>query len=433
MKYQITSLGCPKNRVDSELVASSFSQEGWESVANPQEADLVILNTCSFIEPAIEESVQEIKELLKIKKTHHFKFVVAGCLVDRDSLDLTEEFKGVDLIISSSQLINMPKIIKDGVSGFITGKKGLLYSADKHLVSSTYPHVYLKISEGCNNCCTYCTIPFIKGPYRSRKFEDIVNEAEYFLKLGYKELILVSQDSGLYGYDLYGELKLHELLKKITALDFEFWLRVLYVYPTRITPNLITVFSQEKKLLKYLDIPLQHTHSEILKGMGRNYDYQFILKLFSELRSSIPDIILRSTFIVGFPGEKEDNFKFLLQSLKELSLPRVGFFPYYSENGTKAANYLAKVRPSTIERRLLKAQETQEKIRMEFNKKQVGKVLEVLIEQDREQISGRSYMDAPEIDAQVIISEYSKKPKVGDIVKVLVTGFEEVDLIGKIV
>ncbi len=433
MKFQITSLGCPKNRVDSEIIASLLYPQNWSSVNLAEEAEVVIVNTCSFIKPAVEESLREIEDLLLLKTKYNFKLIVVGCMVDRFVEDFWKKYKGLDLVISSSLIPDLPRLMHENITGCLKGHKGLIYSSGEHFLSSTYPYSYLKISEGCDNHCSYCTIPYIKGSYRSRKIEEIVKEGEHFLKSGFKELILVSQDSGLYGYDLYGELKLAELLKKISSLPYNFWLRVMYIYPTRITPQLISVLASEKKIVKYLDIPLQHTHDDILKLMGRKYGYSFVKNLIRDLRNAIPEIVMRSTFIVGFPGEKEKHFNFLMNSLKELEIPRVGFFPYYDEEGTESSIYFDKVRSSLLVKRLNEAQNTQVLIREKFNKQQIGRVLEVLVEEAGEEVSGRSYMDAPEVDARVYIKAFKEKPKIGDFTKVQITKFEEVDLKGKIV
>ncbi|MBT9164115.1 MAG: Ribosomal protein S12 methylthiotransferase RimO [candidate division WS2 bacterium] len=433
MKYYLVSLGCPKNRVDSEVLASHLVKKGDEIVSHPDKADTVVINTCSFIKPAVDESLEEIHRLSKLKEKSGFKLILAGCLVDRFSTRSWHNYEGVDMAVSSSLLPQIPQFLKENKWETLLGPPGLLATSDDRQTISTFPYAYIKLSEGCDVKCSYCTIPNIKGQFRSRPLDDIVSEAENLLTRGIKELVLVSQDSGFYGKDLNGQYSLVHLLKKLNELPGSFWIRLMYLNPLRINDELIDTLADLEKVVKYIDLPLQHTHDDILKLMGRPYRYKFIVNLLEKIRKAIPEVALRSSFIIGFPGESRKHFSHLLHSLSDMRIPKAGFFPYYPEENTHAFSFAGRLPSRTVSRRLRESRELQASILEEYNKSRVGSIRELLVESNRGIVCGRLQYDAPEIDSRVYIQNKRKKVTIGEFVKVKIIGHEGVDLKGKLV
>ena len=433
MKYYLISLGCPKNRVDSEVLASHLVKNGDEIVTLPDKADTVVINTCSFIKPAVEESLDEIHRLSKIKGKYGFKLILAGCLIDRFSERSWHDYEGVDMAVSSSLLPQIPGLLRDNKWETLLGPLGLLATSNDRQTISTFPYAYIKLSEGCDIKCSYCTIPGIKGQFRSRPLDDIVTEAENLLAQGIRELVLVSQDSGFYGRDLNGKYSLVYLLNQLNQLSGHFWIRLMYLNPMRVNEELIDTLAGLEKVVKYIDLPLQHTHDDILKLMGRPYRYKFIINLLEKIRKAMPEVVLRSSFIVGFPGESRKHFNHLLHSFSEMHIPKAGFFPYYPEENTRAFTYPGRLSSWMVSRRLRESRELQATILEEYNKSQVGSIREVLVECNQGLVYGRLQFDAPEIDSLVYIQNKRRKLTVGEFVKVKIVGYEGVDLRGKLI
>lgn len=433
MKYYLITLGCSKNRVDSEVLASHLVKNGDEIVTVPDKADIVVINTCSFIKPAVEESLNEIHRLSKIKEKSGFKLILAGCLVDRFSERSWHNYKGVDMAVSSSLLPQIPGFLRDNKWETLLGPLGLLATSDDRRIISTFPYAYIKLSEGCNIKCSYCTIPGIKGQFRSRPLDDIVAEAENLLTKGIRELVLVSQDSGFYGRDINNKSSLAHLLIKLNELPGHFWIRLMYLNPIRIDDKLIDTLAGLEKVVKYIDLPLQHTHDEVLQRMGRSYRYKLIVNLLDKIRKAIPEVALRSSFIVGFPGESRKHFNHLLRALSDLHIPKAGFFPYYPEENTPAFAFKGRLSSLTVSRRLRESRELQASILEEYNKNLVGSIRELLVESNQGVVLGRLQYDAPEIDSLVYIKNKRKKLTIGEFVKVKIIGYEGIDLKGKLV
>jgi len=421
-KISLISLGCPKNLVDSENILALLGEKKYV-LTDVSEADLVILNTCAFIKPAVEETKEYIKKLISEKK----KLLVVGCFVQRYKEKL-KKYSGISGFVG----VGNPKKVISAVEDIFNNKRPVIISQNfTHKKNFprfilTYPYAYIKISEGCNNFCSYCLIPFLRGNLRSRKEKDIIDEAISLQKIGIKELILISQDTTSYGRDLKDGSTFTSLLKKLTKLQFS-WIRILYTYPSHIDHSLIEVIRKNKKICSYLDVPIQHAHPEILKKMGRPImDYE---KFFEELRKKIPDIHLRTTFIVGFPGEKEEHFNFLFNFIKKMKFDRVGFFKYFREKGTSAYNFPDQIPEEVKEERMRKLIELQKTISREKLKKMVGEKIDVLIDKKGEKFYlGRTEYDAPEIDGTVYVK--GEKLKIGGIYKVKIIKSADYDLYG---
>ena len=429
-KISLISLGCPKNLVDSENILALLGEKKYV-LTDVSEADLVILNTCAFIKPAVEETKEYIKKLISEKK----KLLVVGCFVQRYKEKL-KKYSGISGFVG----VGNPKKVISAVEDIFNNKRPVIISQNfTHKKNFprfilTYPYAYIKISEGCNNFCSYCLIPFLRGNLRSRKEKDIIDEAISLQKIGIKELILISQDTTSYGRDLKDGSTFTSLLKKLTKLQFS-WIRILYTYPSHIDHSLIEVIRKNKKICSYLDVPIQHAHPEILKKMGRPImDYE---KFFEELRKKIPDIHLRTTFIVGFPGEDESSFNELLRFLSKYKFDRAGFFKYSREKFTPAYGMLNQIDSKTKNERLKLAYQLQKRISDNIRKSFIGKKMDVIIEEISEDgyAFGRTERDAPEIDEGVIIKGNSEllKDKLGEIVKVKMIASKDYNLIGEIV
>lgn len=399
MKVSVVSLGCPKNQVDSEVIMGSLGVSGYELTGFPGEADIIIINTCAFIEPARIEAFDVITNILKIKSKNS-KLIVCGCLPQLMDDELLKRFPEIDAIVGAADFNKIPEIIERLSKKRISeiGVPEFIYnSASPRLVASPPSYAYLKIAEGCSNCCAYCRIPELRGRYRSRAIKDIVKEAENLLSLGYKELILIAQDTTNFGNDR-GKLSLPELLKELVRLDKNYWIRLLYTHPAHFSDKLISVIESNPQICKYIDIPLQHTHSEILKRMERP-GWKSTKVLIRKLQKS--GIILRTTFLVGFPGETEEHFKKLMGDVEELEFDWAGAFSYSYEKSTRAGKLGDTVPAELKEERLIRLMGLQQKITRKKNLARVGKDFKALVDyKDNKKIVGHTEFQCPEIDGK---------------------------------
>jgi len=437
-KISIVTLGCSKNEIDSELMMSILKDNDYTITNYLNEADVIIVNTCGFIDKAKEESIEAIWEMTKYKKEGNCKYLIlSGCLAERYSKELLDEISEVDGIIGTGNIKDITSIIEN-----LDKNKGKVKKVgninEKYLEGvnriSFNPTEYVRISEGCNNFCTYCIIPKLRGKHRSRAMDDIVNEVEYLANNGVKEIILIGQNTSDYGIDLYGEYCLDKLLDRLNAIDGINWIRILYLYPDNFTDDLIRSIRDNKKVVKYVDIPLQHINDNVLKRMNRRTTKEDIISLISKLRKEIPDIIIRTTFIVGFPGETEEEFNELLSFVKEIKFDRLGVFTYSREEGTPAYNLPNQVPDKIKELRRNQIMEAQKEISERIMAEKVEKVISVLIEEESENNTyiGRSYMDSPDIDGVVYVNSHTEL-KLGSFVDVKIVDSLEYDLIGEVI
>lgn len=440
MEYSIgfVSLGCEKNRVDMEIMMAKLKKSGFVLNSDPSSSDIVIVNTCGFIESAKQESIDEIISFGKLKEKGKLKLlVVTGCLAERYRDDIINELPEVDVVVGIGSNDNIVELIRKALSG----NKVRSYSPKTCLplegerVLSTPPHsTYLKIAEGCDNHCTYCAIPIIRGPFRSRTMESIVNEARSLADRGVVELNIIAQDTTRYGEDLYGEQKLPELLSELCKIDGIKWIRLMYCYPDRITDKLLDVIANEVKIVKYLDLPLQHCNKRVLKTMNRFGDVHTLTELINKIRSKIPGIVLRTTFMVGFPGETDEEFEELTKFAYDVKFERMGCFAYSREEGTpadKLKNHL----PEDIKYKRQDIIMNQQTVLMcRLNDNMIGKKITVLNEGFDEGLGlyfGRSASDAPLVDTKVYYKSEVQDLIEGQFVEVTVTSHEDFNLIGK--
>lgn len=437
-KVGIVSLGCAKNQVDAEMLLFTLKNKGFTIVNDPADADAVIVNTCGFIDSAKQESIDEIIELGKLKQEGTIKaIIVTGCLAERYKNEITKQLYEVDAAIG----IGANQKIADVVLEALNGKKTELFP-DKSLLpmeggrvqSTPFYTAYLKVAEGCDNCCTYCAIPLIRGHFRSRQPDDVIKEAEQLAANGVKELNVIAQDTTRYGEDLFGEPYLAKLLKRLCKIDGFKWIRVLYCYPDRVTDELIDVIAEEDKIVKYIDIPLQHCNGEVLKNMNRRGNRESLTALLNKIKLKIPNVIFRSTFITGFPGETEEQFEELADFAAEIKFQRLGCFPYSKEEDTKASLLENQIDDDIKQKRADIIMEHQQSVMAQYCESLVGSEVEVLVEgYDKlaECFFGRTYADAPEVDGCVFFTCNGEKPKTGDFVKVKITYYMGCDPVGE--
>lgn len=438
MKVGFISLGCNKNLVDTEKTIAIFNEEGFEIVNKPENADIIVINTCGFIESAKEEAINTILEMAEYKKDK-CKFLIAmGCLVERYRDELAKEIPEVDLWIKYSEYDSLWDKVKkmleneDIEETENPSNREFLNLMDRVLTTGDN-YAYLKIADGCSNRCTYCAIPYIRGPQMSRKMEDIIEEAKKLAEEGYHEIILTAQDTTKYAVDLYGKPRLAELIEEISKIEEIKWIRFLYAYPETISDELIQVVKNNDKVCKYFDIPIQHISDSVLKRMNRQSNGESIRKLIKKLRQEIPEVIIRTTVMVGFPGESEADFEELYNFLQEARFDKLGCFAYSKEDGTPASRLKEQIHPMTKKSRLNKIMSLQQKISKQNLKNKIGKEVEVLVEDksfDGKTYIGRSYMDVPEIDGVVYI-ESDEEIQIGSFVKCTITDVKEYDLIAK--
>lgn len=434
----MVSLGCPKNQVDAEHMLYNLREEGFEIIADAALAQVVIINTCGFIESAKQEAIDTILEFCTLKNEGRLQgVIVTGCLAERYRDEILKEIPEVDAVLGLGANELLGETIKKVMAGEKVNMYGDKYSLiiDSRRIISTETYAYLKIAEGCDNHCTYCAIPYIRGKYRSRKMEGIIDEAKWLAKVGFREIILVAQDTTRYGEDLYGKGMLPELLRELCKIDGLKWIRTLYSYPERITDELIEVIATESKCVKYLDIPIQHCDDAVLKRMNRKSSEAELRGLVKKLRESVPGIILRTTLIAGFPGETEEQFEKLCEFVKEMRFDRLGCFAYSQEEGTPAALLPDQIDEEEKQRRADIIMQEQMLISDEKCQEQLGKLMEIVVEgYDRygECWYGRSSGEVPEIDGKIFFTT-KDSVKVGEYITVRITATMDYDLLGETV
>lgn len=433
----MVSLGCPKNQIDAEHMLYDLKKQGYEIVQDAALADVVVVNTCGFIEAAKQEAIDNILEFCTLKKEGRIKAVVCtGCLAERYKDEVLKEIPELDAVVGIGSNDKLCDIIRDIMwehkSKLSFGEKYNLPLEGGRIISTEPFYAYLKIADGCDNFCTYCAIPEIRGRFRSRKMEDIIDEAKWLAENGVTEVVVIAQDTTRYGEDMYGESKLPELLRELCKIDGLKWIRTLYSYPERITDELIATVRDEPKLVKYFDIPLQHCNGDVLKRMNRHGDKQTLAALINKIRNEIPGVIIRTTLIAGFPGETEEQFGELVDFVNEMKFERLGCFAYSVEEGTPAAKMDGQLDEDVKEHRADVIMQEQMFISDRYNQTLVGKELETVVEGfDRyaECWFGRSAADAPEIDGKVFFT-CEEKPAVGEYVTVHIDDILDYDLIG---
>ncbi len=437
-KVSMVSLGCPKNQVDAEQMLYTLQNAGFELTPAEAEADAIIINTCGFIESAKAEAIENILEAAKYKEDGNCKaLIVTGCLAERYQNDVTVEIPEVDVCVGIGSNGKIAEIVKNAIEGKCENSFGAKEDLDLNTkrILGGYPFTaYLKIADGCNNCCTYCAIPKIRGKMRSRKIEDCVAEAKELAANGVRELIVVAQDTTAYGSDIYGKPMLAELLKELCKIEGIHWIRTLYTYPDKIDDEFLNVLKTEEKLVKYLDIPIQHVNSEILRKMNRKGNREDLEKLIAKIRKEIPEITLRTTLITGFPGESEEQFTELCEFVKETRFDRLGCFAYSPEEDTIAAEMPDQIDEQTKVSRAENIMEMQMDIMREKNEEKIETVLEVIIEGWDDYIKcyfGRTVCDAPEVDGKIFFMS-SRPLVIGDFAKVQINDCLDYDLLGEL-
>lgn len=439
MKVLFVSLGCDKNLVDTEMMLGMLSERGYEFTDDEQEAEAVVVNTCCFIHDAKEESIQTLLEMAELKKTGKVKAVIAaGCLSQRYSDEIQVEIPEVDAIIGTASIDQVADALDEVLAG---QKTNHLKDIDaepvfgkKRIVTTGGHYAYLKIAEGCDKHCSYCIIPKVRGKYRSIPMESLVSEAENLVEAGVKELILVAQETTLYGNDLYGKKMLPELLNRLCEISGLYWIRILYCYPEEITEELIQTISSQEKICNYLDIPIQHASDKILKKMGRRTSNEDIRNIISRVRQEIPDICIRTTFITGFPGETLEDHETVMNFVDEMEFDRLGVFTYSPEEDTPAACFEDQIDEEVKKERQAEIMELQQEIAFEKAEAMVGRAVLAMIEgkvADENAYVGRTYKDAPNVDGMIFINT-DEELMTGDFVTVKITGSYEYDLIGEI-
>ncbi len=443
MKVGFVSLGCSKNLIDTEMMIGVFKNNGFTIVNNPQTADIIVINTCGFIEPAKEEAINTILEMAEYKKTGKCKILVAtGCLVERYKEELEKALPEVDMFLKYSDYAEekgksaeaFAKLLKQIAQDKKIEKTQLDFM--DRVVTTGKNYAYLRIAEGCSNRCTYCAIPYIRGAFVSRKIEDILEEAEMLVKSGRREIILIAQDTSKYGVDIYKKPQLAKLLKELCKIKDLKWIRFLYTYPEDITDELIEVVKKEDKICKYFDIPIQHISDKVLKRMNRKCTGESIRKVISKLRKEIPNVVIRTTVMVGFPGETNEDFEELYNFIKETKFDKLGAFTYSKEDGTPASRLKEQIHPMTKKSRYNKIMKLQKEISKQNEQKLIGRELEILIEDislDRKYYIGRSYMDVPEIDGVAYVkNNNTKEDLIGKYIKAKVVEVKDYDIIANI-
>ena len=441
MKILFISLGCDKNLVDSEYMLGILTKAGYEITDDEAEADIVVINTCSFIHDAREESVQNILEMARLKEEGRLKvLLVTGCLAQRYQEEILDEIPEVDAVLGTASYDKIVEAVEQALGGsaFVQADdiNRLPLPDAKRAVSTGGHYAHLKIAEGCDKHCTYCVIPSLRGNFRSIPMERLINEAKEMVEGGVRELILVAQETTLYGVDLYGRKCLHELLRKLCEIDGLYWIRVMYCYPEEIYDELIQVMKEEDKICNYLDLPIQHASDEILRRMGRRTSKQQLIDTISKLRTEIPDIALRTSLITGFPGETQQQHEELLEFVDEMEFDRLGVFTYSPEDGTPAAAMPDQIDEEVKLDRQAEIMELQQEVSLDLaEEKMVGRDVLVMIEgkvAGENAYVGRTYRDAPNVDGLIFVNTDIDLVS-GDFAKVHVTGALEYDLIGEIV
>ena len=437
MKFKVgmISLGCPKNQVDGEIMLQKLNMGGFETAQSIEDSDVMVINTCGFIEDAKREAIETILEVAAYKTAGLISAIdVTGCLAERYQDEILKEIPEVDAVMGIGADRDIVKVCQKALVGvrssFYPDKKYLLLEGERML--STPPHwAYLKISDGCDNRCSYCAIPGIRGGYIERSMESILDEAEQLAEKGVKELIIVAQDTTKYGVQLYGEQKLAELLRRLVKIDGIVWIRLYYCYPDRVSDELIDVIANEEKICSYIDIPLQHCNKDILRSMNRNGSYDSLRDLLFKMKERIPGLSLRTTFMVGFPGETEEQFEELCRFVKEIKFDKMGCFAFSREEDTPAYDFDNQIDDDVKKRRAEVLMDIQYSITQNANKERVGNVYKTVIDEKTDNgYLGRSYLDSPEIDSAIIISSDCKH-EIGEFIDVKITDYDGYDLIGE--
>ena len=438
IKVGFVSLGCPKNLLNTEVMLAKLVDHGMELVAEDIEADVIVINTCAFIESAKNEAIENILDIAWLKKNRSLKgIVVTGCLPQRSREEIFKEMPEVNCILGTGSLDDICEAVEVAYKGGTFSSFGDIDKValgGERVVTTPEYFAYVQIAEGCDNFCSYCVIPSIRGRFRSRNMTEIVDEVKDLASIGVREVCLVAQDTTRYGEDIYGTYALDSLIEEISKIDEIKWIRVLYCYPDRITDGLIEEFKTNDKLLKYIDMPIQHINDDILSAMNRRDTSAGIKSIIDKLRREIPGIVIRTTVIVGFPGETEKQYKELRDFIKETKFERLGVFEYSREEGTPAYDMPNQVPESVKKKRMEAIMSDQNRIHNDFNARFVGSELEVLCEgydEVSESFYGRSYADAPDIDGKIYFSS-PKRIREGEFVKVAVTEVIDYDLVGKL-
>ena len=434
-KVGMISLGCPKNQVDGEALLAKLKKAGYEIVNNIEDSDVMIINTCGFIEQAKKESIDTILEVAEYKNAGLISaIVVTGCLAERYQDEIIKEMPEVDAVLGIGANGDIVKACDKALCGIVTTSfpnKCYLSINDERIISTPSHWAYLKIAEGCDNRCSYCAIPGIRGGFRSRTIESCVDEAKALAESGVKELILIAQDTTKYGQDLYGKYSLDILLKELVKIDGIEWIRLFYCYPQRITDSLINVIANEEKVCNYIGIPLQHSDKTVLRNMNRVGDGEDYRALISKMRKALPDLALRTTFMVGFPGEADEQFENLCKFTEDVKFDKMGCFTFSPEEDTPAYDMQNQIDDDVKVRRQEVLMNKQYSITEELNKQRIGRIYKVIIDTfDGEKYVGRSYMDSPEIDSGIIFT-CDNNLNIGDFINVEITDYNGYDLIGK--
>ena len=439
MNIGFVSLGCSKNLVDTEMMIGVFKENNFNIVNDPSKADVIVVNTCGFIEHAKEEAINTILEMAEYKKTSKCKaLIVTGCLVERYKEELQKALPEVDIFLKYSDYAEskgnsaeiFAKVLKE-IEQKNKEYKNTALNFMNRVITTGEQYAYLRIAEGCSNRCTYCAIPYIRGPFVSRKLEDIIEEAKMLVKSGRRELILIAQDTSKYGIDIYGEPKLAELLQELCKIENLKWIRFLYTYPEDVTDELIKVVKENEKICKYFDIPIQHISNKVLKRMNRKCTGESIKDTIKKLRKEIPEVVIRTTVMVGFPGETQEDFEELYNFVKEAKFDKLGAFTYSKEDGTPASRLKEQIHHMTKKARYNKIMKLQQEISKENENKQIGKELEILIENitpDKKYYIGRSYMDVPGIDGIAYVENNINENLIGKYIKAKVKSVKEYDI-----
>ena len=436
MNLGLITLGCSKNRVDSEMLLGYFKEFGFDIVNEPDTADVIVINTCGFIESAKKEAIDTILEMADYKEYGNCKvLIVTGCLAKRYKKDILENMPEVDLCIGVDEYKDIDKILSDYFSHKCLNH-GLEFT--NRVVSTNFPLAYVRISDGCDNKCSYCAIPSIRGNHKSRKVEDIVDEVKLLVSQGISEICLIAQDTCKYGLDLYGKLMLPKLICEINKIDGIKWIRSLYMYLYEITDDLIYEIKNDDKVCKYFDVPIQHISDKMLKDMNRHDSKDIIYKNIEKIRKNIPNAVLRTTVIVGFPGETEGMFNELLDAIKKIKFDRLGAYAYSQEEGTKSYDFENQIPEEVKQERLKKVYEVQKEISFNKNKERIGKEYEVIVSdvsQDDKYFVCRSEFEAPDVDGRIYIKideESANKVIVGEYANVVIYDCNEYDLYAKV-
>ena len=429
-KVGVVSLGCSKNRVDTETLLGYLKNWGFTIVNDENEAEILIVNTCGFIDIAKEESINTILAMAQHKQGGNCKLLVAtGCLVKRYENELKQELPEIDVFWGVKDY----KMLAENIAK-LAGKSECAYSPFNRIITTPQYSAYLRIADGCDNRCTYCAIPLIRGGRKSTPLEELIHEAKMLTERGVREITVIAQDTSAYGIDIYGKPMLSELLRKLSKIDRLDWIRVLYTYPNTVDEELIDTIVQNDKITNYIDMPIQHINDTVLKRMNRHGDRKHIEDVIKCMRKASDKFIIRSTLIVGFPGETDEQFEELMKFLRDNPLDRIGAFAYSLEDGTPAAEFDGQIEDAVKQERLSRLMRQQKEISAALNKKRIGDIVDVLIEgQNGNTALGRSYAEAPEVDASIIIDSKGKKLSVGEFAKVKLTKASDYDMWGELI